>query len=768
MSVDVPDKAAERAKGFVGRADVVRQVATWLEGNGGARVLLLTAQPGVGKTALMAWLAGAGEDPDDPELAAVRRRVSAAIDAVHFCTETRTSSDTALDPSQFSQSLAKQFGQQFATYGEVLASQTGIVIHAEATAEQNYGDLAAVRVGSLYAADPAGLYWRVLGALEQVLAAQPRRVTILVDGLDEAELWRFAPKIGELVAGGDALASGIRFLVSTRPLTNVTCRFRGPKPIDLDASPDDNRRDVRDYASARLGADADADLLARIDETSRGNFLVAKMVLDYWQAHRNELGSTLELPTSSNLDEIYQVFLGREYESVGDPRWTAQARPILGVLGVAQAPLSAARLAFILEMDDDGLQDALRRLAPYLSGTRPGGPFDLYHQSFREFLFDAHRNPNYTISPADAHRIIAKRYVDTYGDDWQLCDDRYGVEHVGTHLLEAARGSHAPANRTLAELLASLTASFAFQQCHLDLVDDIRALQRVHAAAVEAVCLPEVATKPVHVVGAVDELKSFQAAQSDPREVLRRAEQGDLEGAERYLDLLAMEPRWRQACLLVCAWLAANRNQPGAEEALNRLQGQSLDEIELNWLAGQVAAALWGAPRPLPVGLAMSDEPTVRALLDRVRGSVQEEHLLYAASAAVSNIAPPAPGDPAGQAAYLGEVDGPHLVGFAVAQPIPGDQYVDEYLSVLSVNGYVLYRNRSLWGLLPSILSHPDQDWARRYTRRLVEAALGGSQLRLAEELPVTRQALQARASNTRASFEDLAARIEDEAVPSA
>jgi hypothetical protein len=322
----------------------------------------------VGKTALMAWLAGAGDDPADRELAKLRRRVSASIDAVHFCTGTRTGSDTALDPSQFSQSLARQFAQQFTTYGEVLARQAGIVLHAQATAEHNYGDLAAVRVGNLYATDPAGLYGRVLGALERVLAAQPRRVTILVDGLDEAELWRFAPKIGELVAGGGSEESRIQFLVSTRPLTNVTCRFRGPKIVSLDASPEDNRRDVLTYARARLGADVDADLLARIDETSGGNFLVAKMVLDYWQAHRDELGSALELPAASNLDEVYQVFLGREYESVGDPRWTGQARPILGVLGVAQAPLSAAQLAFILKMDDDGLQDALRSLAPTCPG----------------------------------------------------------------------------------------------------------------------------------------------------------------------------------------------------------------------------------------------------------------------------------------------------------------------------------------------------------------------------------------------------------------
>ena len=766
--MDVPSKAAERAEGFIGRDDIVRRVASWLEGDGSERVLLVIAQPGMGKTALMAWLAGAGDEPANPELAALRRRVSAAIDAVHFCTETRTGSDATLDPSQFSQSLARQLGRRFATYSEILARQASIVIHAQATAERNFGDLVAVRIANLYANDPATLYWRVLAALEDVVAAQPRRVVILVDGLDEAELWRFVPKIGELLAGGDALAPEIRFLVSTRPLPNVNRRFRRPTVIDLDASPGDNRRDVLTYVRARLSTDlapSDADLAARIAQTSTGNFLVAKTVLDYWEAHRQELGSTLELPPSGELDEIYHTFLGREYDSVDDPRWTAQARPVLGILGVAQAPLSAAQLAFVVQMGDDGLQDALRRLAPYLSGAQPDGPFDLYHQSFREFLFDADRNPNYTISSAEAHRTIAKRYIDAYGDDWQLCDDRYGIGQLAIHLLEAARSSHVPTNRTFAELLAEMAANTAFQRRHLDLVGDVRALQQIHTAAVEAVCIPEVPTKPVRVVGVVRELEEFQAAQGNPRDVFRLAEQGDLQGAEHRLDLLAVEPRWRQACLLVCVWLAGAGNQPGAMEAFDRLRGQLLGDDELARLAGLVAAELSGAPRPLPLALPKSNERTVRAMLDRVRGSVHDAELLYSATAAVSQIAPPAPGDPAGQAAYLGAVDGPHLVGYAAKHPDPGGQYVDEYLRVVSANGYVLYRNRSLWGLLPGILSHPDLDWIRRYARRVVEAALGGSQLQLAEELPVARRALQARLNNAPATFQDLAAKAEREAA---
>src|SRR3712207_1996855 len=62
--VVVPARIAEKAEGFTGREWVLDEVANWLDQRS-ERFLLLTGDPGSGKTALAAWLAGAGRPPGD-------------------------------------------------------------------------------------------------------------------------------------------------------------------------------------------------------------------------------------------------------------------------------------------------------------------------------------------------------------------------------------------------------------------------------------------------------------------------------------------------------------------------------------------------------------------------------------------------------------------------------------------------------------------------------------------------------------------------------
>ena len=55
----VPGSVAELAARFAGRRWVLDEVAGWLD-NGLERTLMITGEPGRGKTAIAAWLAGAG------------------------------------------------------------------------------------------------------------------------------------------------------------------------------------------------------------------------------------------------------------------------------------------------------------------------------------------------------------------------------------------------------------------------------------------------------------------------------------------------------------------------------------------------------------------------------------------------------------------------------------------------------------------------------------------------------------------------------------
>ena len=84
LTYRVPEDALARASGFVGREWIVGAIDDWLE-NRHERYLMIVGEPGWGKTALAAWLAGVGPVPRDAEVAQRLARLRHRWDAVHFC-----------------------------------------------------------------------------------------------------------------------------------------------------------------------------------------------------------------------------------------------------------------------------------------------------------------------------------------------------------------------------------------------------------------------------------------------------------------------------------------------------------------------------------------------------------------------------------------------------------------------------------------------------------------------------------------------------------
>ena len=92
--------------------------------------------------------------------------------------------------------------------------------------------------------------------------------------------------------------------------------------------------------------------------------------------------------------------------------------------------------------------------------------------------------------------------------------------------------------------------------------------------------------------------------------------------------------------------------------------------------------------------------------------------------------------------AYVGEREGPLLVAYAASSSQDGERVLREYLAIHALNNYVLYRNRSLWGLLGAVLMHPEQAWVQSILPALAEAALTGNRLVFSETLNSSLEAL--------------------------
>ena len=76
----VPPEIARRASSFVGRGATLDAIAAWLNKPAPATPwFLVTGGPGSGKSALLAWLAGAGPTPAAESTADTRQLIHAPV-----------------------------------------------------------------------------------------------------------------------------------------------------------------------------------------------------------------------------------------------------------------------------------------------------------------------------------------------------------------------------------------------------------------------------------------------------------------------------------------------------------------------------------------------------------------------------------------------------------------------------------------------------------------------------------------------------------------
>ncbi|WP_157611096.1 hypothetical protein [Terrabacter sp. Soil810] len=705
----------------------------------------------------MAWLAGAGSEPVNPVDVALRHRVIDALDAVHFCMAASGGASASQSPYEFGRNLARQFAASNADYARLLLEALDVKISGDVRAGVNYGEMVGVKIENISIGDPVSLYYKACVPLRSICEADPKRqFVILVDALDEAELAPSVSTIGQLVADSVEFPAGVRFLVSSRPVEQVLARFSPDAVWDIVNDAPKDGGDVADYILVRArmeGIRSDHPVIDKIIQSSFGNFLYAKTVLDFWLPRASELNSPTDLPLPHELDGIYAAFLQREYQ--GSPRWGDKVRPLLGALGVAQEPLVSPQLQFILEESSNILQDSLRRCQPYLDGQRPRGPFDLYHHSFREFLFNGAKNINYSVDPHEAHALTAQRYANTYRGNWDACDDDYGLRYSATHLAHAATSGNSYLRDQYVDELLSLLADHTFEDAHQARLNDPVALKGDFEMAVQRACEGQGDQALRRLLDAVAQAERFQAAQFDPAKAFTLAEQGDVAAAERHIVWFCLERRWDQLARLLISWLALSVAPWEGRALLMRVTAEDVDDPLISDVRQMVEHEIGLSPRPPVPRLPPVSEHTVQEILSRMAGTGGHEEVLLSEVENPSYLANFARGIVIGRegmehdgSAYLGAVDGPYLVAFA-AFDNNGSRYLDEYLALQSRNSYAFYRSRSLWALIPSIMAHPDTAWVRHFMRRLVESALAPSPVNFDEQVPIAAAALDLAGGST-------------------
>lgn len=482
LGLDFDFYISERTNQFSGRVWTFERIHDWLIHPNVGRFLLLTGEPGSGKTGIAARLAefsrGVTLAPDScPGFS------NGFLSAVHFCV---ARAGSWIDPVSFSRSISLQLAgihQQFALALKNVGNRS---INIQVTQQVSQAvTIKGVVIENLTLNDlnPQSAFTAaVVSPLEQMYEQGcDVPIIIFVDALDEALAYSGETTIVELLSAVDDLPPQVRFLLTSRPDNRI--RIALPDRLEVALSSEDakelSQSDIANYVQWRMNnepsftskpAFSNETTAHKISAKADQNFLYAKLLLDDLASGRQSPQDLDYLP--KDLDGFYSTSLQRAVQT-GGGQWLSDYAPPLGILLVSRQPIDRYLIQQLADKPSSTISAFLNRFQQFLHGAQSSEAtatsrtdmlktyaYTLFHQSFRDFLAEDRltsanseiSNP-FFLDPIEWHEKIARHYQsDALSSHvhWDAVDD-YGLRHLPVHLFEA---------HLFKELLGLVTSSF--------------------------------------------------------------------------------------------------------------------------------------------------------------------------------------------------------------------------------------------------------------------------------------------------------------------
>lgn len=382
-AIDFSSYLNDKRRDFVGRRWLMERVDAWRASAGRERALLITGDPGVGKSAFVAEL--------------VFRNPGGQVLAHHCCI---ADNRETLEPGAFVVSLAAALASRVPEYADAVEAPRMQEILSPAAAVAHPG---------------RALDEGVLAVLDRIAPSVKDRRLVLIDALDEALTVGDANIVTLLAPRLDQFPAWLRVVATTRREQEVMDRLSGLRAASIEAQQDENLADVDEYVRLRLG---EPELAVRLRESSRtaeevqhalreagaGNFLYVKTVLQDVERDLLSFARLDEFPRG--LSGVYRSFFDRKFSK--EEGGYGAARAVLEVIVSAQAPPSVALLEQVSGLDPDyELPKVLDVLSPFLLAR--DGRYAVYHKSLTDWLTD--RECPYRASPARGDRRFADAFL---------------------------------------------------------------------------------------------------------------------------------------------------------------------------------------------------------------------------------------------------------------------------------------------------------------------------------------------------------------------
>jgi hypothetical protein len=406
----------DKRRDFCGREWLFRRIDAWRADGGRSRALLITGDPGIGKSAIVAQL--------------VHLNPAGQVLAYHCC---RADTPETLRPGRFIRGLAGMIASQLDAYASQLDDPQVEAALGETRCET----------------DPASAFEEgILNPLHRVPTPAGGSRYILIDALDEALATREGLSLVTLLAPTrlDRLPGWLRVVATTRKEPDVLRRLSGLRAEEIRADEPDDLDDIERFLAHRLGQpQLQARLLAskvtaeeairRLRANSGGNFLWTEQALLSLQAGTHSFADLDALPPG--LTGLYTAFFKRQFP---DAASYAPARQVLEVVAAAREPLTTDQLAGAIGLDPDyELPALLDRLAVYLPDR--DGRRAVHHKSLTDWLTgtsEPRPAGRFFASPRRGHERLAAWCWAAYQGGVERMP-AYSLRHLAAHLIEAAR-----------------------------------------------------------------------------------------------------------------------------------------------------------------------------------------------------------------------------------------------------------------------------------------------------------------------------------------
>jgi len=233
---------------------------------------------------------------------------------------------------------------------------------------------------------------------------ESKRAVVAVDALDEVDESSYSPRENPLFLP-PSLPRGVYFIVTTRvPLEQLRLNASRLYPLELGHDSEENLNDVRLYVSEKLSDRGVREWMHKKDlggegfvelmvEKSDGNFMYLDHVLPAIAAGDFEDFDVQNLP--KGLKAYYRCHW--EQMRLGDPTFDRLRGRIVCMVAAAERPVSIPELSALADVPREAVIEVLaewvRRsfVRESQASDDNGRRFHIYHRYFKEFLFEEHR-----------------------------------------------------------------------------------------------------------------------------------------------------------------------------------------------------------------------------------------------------------------------------------------------------------------------------------------------------------------------------------------